>query len=96
METPALARPLPLAVGALAVARLTRLATEDKITERLRERLAAAASGRLAYFVTCPWCVSMWLAAGWAVFVSTAPVSAMTAGAVLAWSEVSGLAASVS
>lgn len=56
-----------LAVG--AVARLTRLVTADKITEPLRDWTLARwarldrtkePSG-LAYLVTCPWCVSIYL-----------------------------------
>jgi hypothetical protein len=84
--------PAALVVGALATHRLTRLALEDRITEPLREQVQEAApEGRLAYFVTCPWCVSMWIAAGWAALTVAAPGAAAAAGAVLAWSSVTGL-----
>lgn len=87
---------MDLAVGALAVHRLTRLATQDEITTRLRERIhTAAPEGRLAYFVTCPWCVSMWVGAGWAALTVAAPRTARVVGAALAWSSVTGLLASV-
>jgi len=86
--------PVALAVGGLAVHRLTRLLVEDKITEPVRERLSANAEGRLAYFVTCPWCVSMWVAAGWAALTAAAPTVAAPAGAALAWSSLTGLLAS--
>jgi hypothetical protein len=86
--------PVLLLVSGLAVYRLTRLLVADKITERPRDRLAQAARGRLAYFVTCPWCVSVWVAAGWAALVALAPAVALVAGAVLAWSAVAGLLAS--
>jgi hypothetical protein len=50
----------------LAFARLTVLLTRDFITEPPRDRLATALKerghNRLAYFVLCPWCVSIWLA----------------------------------
>lgn len=52
-------------LAALATWRLTWLVTEDKITERPREWLAERArdaSKGLAYLVTCPFCVSVWLA----------------------------------
>lgn len=49
-------------VNALAVCRLTRLAGEDIITERPRR--AIARRSMLAHdFLTCPWCVSVWIAA---------------------------------
>lgn len=88
--------PTALAVGALAVHRLTRLALEDEVTAPIRERITEAApEGRLAYFVTCPWCVSMWAAAAWAALTVAAPAVAAPLGAVLAWSSVTGLLASV-
>lgn len=86
--------PVVLAVGALATFRLTRLLVEDEITRPVREQLADDAEGRLAYFVTCPWCVSVWVAAGWAGLVAAVPAVAAPAGAVLAWSAVSGLLSS--
>jgi hypothetical protein len=90
----ALRDPVALAVGGLAVFRLTRLLVEDKIAEPIRDRLAANAEGRLAYFVTCPWCVSMWVAGGWAAVTVAAPAVAAPVGAALAWSAVSGLLSS--
>jgi hypothetical protein len=59
--------PVTLIVGALATHRLTRLITDDKVTAPLRDRISdAAPEGRLAYFVRCRWCVSPYIAAGWA------------------------------
>lgn len=87
--------PVALTVGALAVFRLTRLLVEDEVTRPLRERLADNAEGRLAYFVTCPWCVSVWVAAGWAGLAVAAPAVAAPAGAALAWSAASGLLSSL-
>lgn len=87
--------PLDLAVGALAVHRLTRLAVEDEVTRPARERIQEAApEGRLAYFVTCPWCVSVWVGAAWAALSAVAPRAARPLGAVLAWSTVTGLLSS--
>lgn len=87
--------PVGLTVGALAVARLTRLVTEDTLTGPLR-RAAEAHSAQLAAFLGCPWCVGVWVAAGWAALAATAPGGAAVLGAVLAWSEVAGLLAEVS
>lgn len=80
-----------LAIDALATARLTRLIVEDRvpfgpIRDRLEER-----GGYLGELVSCPWCSSMWLAAG-VVAVRRyrwwRPVAL-----ALAFSEVAGLAA---
>jgi hypothetical protein len=92
----ALRDPITLAVGALAVHRLTRLVVEDTIADPIRDRLIERApNGRVAVFVTCPWCVSVWAAVGWAALTVAAPRVAATAGAVLAWSSVTGIVASV-
>jgi hypothetical protein len=77
--------PITLAVGALAVHRLTRLVVDDEVTAPLRKRLTEAApEGRIAY-----------LGAGWAALAVAAPPVAAGAGAVLAWSSATGLLASV-
>lgn len=89
----ALRDPVALAVGALAVHRLTRLAVDDEVTRPLRERLEGRGE-RVAYLVHCPRCVSVWTAAGWAGLSVLAPRTARVAGAVLAWSAVSGLLSS--
>lgn len=69
-----------LLVYALAVARVTRLITADRITETPRERFEAALWRRFAphvpvhdrehaepplavYLLSCPWCVSVYVAA---------------------------------
>lgn len=55
---------LLLLVAALAVARLTRLVTDDAILDRPRDALYRRnPDGAAAYFVGCPWCVSIWLGA---------------------------------
>lgn len=91
--------PVDLVLGALAVHRLTRLITADKIAEPLRERAVEVAGPSdepegLAYFVTCPWCVSMWLAGGWLALRTIAPRTARALGTVLASSSIAGLLAS--
>jgi hypothetical protein len=86
--------PVTLIVGALAVHRLTRLVTEDTITGAPRDWIFER-GGRLAELIACPWCVSVYTAAGWAVFAVTAPTVAAPVGAALAWSSVTGLLASM-
>lgn len=91
--------PVNLAVGALAVHRLTRLAVEDEVTSPLRQRIRTWAEGdaqrqarpAVAYLVTCPWCVSVYVAAAWAALTAAAPEVAAPVGAALAWSSAAGL-----
>jgi hypothetical protein len=88
--------PVALAVGGFAVHRLTRLLIVDEVTAPLRDRIyTAAPEGRLAYLARCPWCVSIWVAAGWALLAVTAPPVVAPVGAALAWSSVTGLLSSV-
>jgi hypothetical protein len=100
--------PVTLIVGGLAVHRLTRLVTEDTITDPIRDRITGRVEQfgrveragepsrpRLDEFLRCPWCVSVWVAGGWALLAVTAPPVAAPVGAALAWSSVTGLLASV-
>jgi hypothetical protein len=62
-------RALDLATDALAVKRLTRLVTEDVILEPVRNAIWSRFGGPengtgLGYFITCPHCTSVWIAAG--------------------------------
>jgi hypothetical protein len=52
-------------VYALAVARISRLITDDKILEAPRNAVLArtADESLAAYLITCRWCVSFWVAA---------------------------------
>lgn len=60
---------LALVLLPLAVARVTRFVTEDRIFQALRLRLLErwiAKKGEeslAAYFLVCPWCVSIWTGA---------------------------------
>lgn len=56
-------------VDSLAVYRLTRLVTADTITEPMRNWIGGQRGGEVKRqkafdFITCPWCTSIWLAAG--------------------------------
>ena len=100
-----------LSVYALAVARVTRIITADKITEGLRGRVIRWADRRagidpadpfaptplLSYFVTCPWCVSIYVgavAAPLAYWWGESPWLLVPAFA-LAFSAVTGYLASI-
>jgi hypothetical protein len=56
---------LVLAVLVLAVARLTRLLTTDQVTLPVRTWVIRkhGEESAAAYFVFCPWCVSIWVSA---------------------------------
>lgn len=65
MTTGAVSTILTLVIMAGATARLTRLITEDTITEKLRITVMRAGGGpdSMAYtWIRCPWCVGLWIA----------------------------------
>lgn len=65
---------------ALASYRLTRLVNLDVITTRPRKWAQRQASGKLEYFVTCPWCVSIYVAGAVVLvtdLVTSVPVPAL-------------------
>lgn len=86
-------------LAALATARLTRLITSDKLTERPRLWLLTQVIRRrgedslLAYLITCTWCVSVYtgaaVAAGWYLWsdqkIFTACVAALAFSYVTGW-----------
>lgn len=56
---------LTFVIYALAVARLSVLVTDDRITEAPRRALLRRAKegGYLEYLAVCQWCVSVWIGA---------------------------------
>lgn len=96
-----------LALDALAVYRLTRLVVADTITARAREAIAGRRPGhsrdlsgmrivvvarpRLAALISCPWCVSPYLAAVVVVCQALIPALWIYPAAVLAFSAAAGL-----
>lgn len=58
--------PLTLIVLIFAVARVTRLIVDDKISLPLRQWVLSKSGedGWFFYLVNCPWCVGVWIAAG--------------------------------
>jgi hypothetical protein len=55
---------LSLVVATLAVARLTRLLTEDRLALAYRRWMVRkyGEESLLAYMAHCPWCTSFWIA----------------------------------
>lgn len=80
----------------LAVFRLTRLVTDDQVTEPLRgplqARLRDSGHGGAAYWLGCAWCVSPYVAAAVVLVVRRRPWWPLAADA-LAASAVTGIAA---
>ena len=90
---------LILALWVLAVARVTRLITRDKLLEPFRVWVLAqrGADSQIAYLVHCSWCTSIWVA------FATAPAAIAATGlswwllpiVALAASQLTGLASLV-
>lgn len=87
---------------ALAVARLTGLITQDLITEPVRDavigRLPANQVGEhLEDLITCPWCVSIWVAAVVAPLVYQAGDTpwVFVPAFALAMSQLTGMASAI-
>jgi hypothetical protein len=83
---------LLVVLSAFALARMARLVTSDAIFDRPRERIKRAGT-KAALFITCPWCVSIWLAAGVVALIHFYPHWWFYAAAVFTFSEVAGLLA---
>lgn len=81
-----------LVLDALATWRLTRLLIDDSITYRLRRPLVEGRGPAwLADLMTCPWCLSIWIAILVVVAQTLVPGQWIYAAAVLAFSGVAGL-----
>lgn len=90
--------PLWLVVDGLAVYRLARLLTRDSLPLIARPRDAIAqrwADRALGELVVCPWCVSVWLAAGVLAARLWVPVPWSMLALILAWSAVAGFLSSM-
>lgn len=85
---------LLILLAILATARLTRLVTEDAVLDVPRAWMQRK-GGALAYFVQCPWCVSIWLGGGVAAATYNWPQYAFVQVGLLglAASHVTGLLA---
>lgn len=86
-----------LVVDALAVYRLARLVTRDSVPlfARPRDAIAARWDGRaLGELVSCPWCASVYIAAGVLAARLLVPVPWSLIAVPLAWSAVAGFLSS--
>jgi Protein of unknown function (DUF1360) len=78
-----------LVCDALAVYRLAQLVGSDTITQPIRD----ASSERMTLFLTCPWCVSIWIAAAVVALTALVPSAWQYAALALALSGVTGFLA---
>lgn len=90
--------PQEMIMNSLATYRLTRLVIEDEITNDLRakayeqiNKLPDPVANKLSYFLTCPWCVSIWAAGLLLVLRRTSPELAEFVTGLLAASAVAGV-----
>lgn len=89
------------ATTALATYRLTKLVIDDEITLELRmkayqeiDKLPPKLSNKLAYFLSCPWCVSIWAAGFLILLKKVAPNLHELLTTILSASAVTGIIAS--
>jgi hypothetical protein len=84
---------ISLITDVLATYRLTKLIMDDKITEDFRSLIFEKfpRDSKLAYLITCPWCVSVW--AGLTIFAlrRISPETADLVSGLLAASAVTGV-----
>lgn len=86
---------------ALATYRLTKLVIDDEITLELRmkayqeiDKLPPKLSNKLAYFLSCPWCVSIWAAGFLILLKKVAPNIHELLTMILSASAVTGIISS--
>lgn len=72
-----------------ATRRATRLVMDDEITRPIRDYLHSLNSPKLSYFITCPWCTSIWTAASLLALYKAHPELADFVSTILALSETS-------
>lgn len=91
---------LSLVVATLAVARITRLLTEDFITSGYRRWVVNrwGPDSKMSYWVHCAWCTSVWVAAPimpiallfpylWVIGILSIPAASLAAGLLLSGKE---------
>ena len=82
-----------LVEDALATHRLTKLVIDDKIAEPLRNEVLKRVpdDGKIAYLLTCPWCVSIWTGTAVSIARHATPRLWRIAARALAGSSVTGI-----
>lgn len=78
----------------LAVYRVTRAICYDEIFNVAREAIWAKFPHKttyIGYFLTCPWCISMWVALPAMLVYAAFPTTAFLIGCIFAMSAIAGL-----
>lgn len=85
--------PITLLIYVLAAYRLTRLIIQDEITEPLRERIwkRFPPHTKAGYLITCPWCVSVYVATLLTLSYILIPSVMFTIALILALSAAAGI-----
>lgn len=81
----------------VAVYRLTKLVIDDEIVAEIREKIwdkFPPESTKIGYLLTCPWCVSFWMAVAIVTTRKINPEIADYISGILAASAVTGIAIS--
>ena len=89
--------PASSVIDALAVYRLTRLITQDELMEPVREFIwhnHPPEDTKIGYFITCPWCTSVWIGGAVVVARAVAPRQWDLVARALALSSVAGMISS--
>lgn len=97
---------LDFALDTVAVYRLTKLITEDKLTEEMRsvihdkfppvtdKRSGLRRISLVEYLFSCPWCISIWAAGFIFTLRKISPTTADYLSSILAASAVTGISIS--
>lgn len=90
--------PVEIVFDVLATYRLTKLIIDDKVTEDLREWVWAKYgqpddedSSKISYFITCPWCLSIYFGTGVAAARIMFPKTWSLAARALSFSALTGM-----
>lgn len=98
--------PVTFALDTVAVYRLTKLITEDKLTEEMRhiihdkfppvtdKRSGLRRVSMVEYLFNCPWCVSVWAAGFIFTLRKISPETANYLSSILAASALTGISIS--
>lgn len=86
---------LRTAIDFAAVYRLTKLVLDDVILDDIRDKIwekYPPETTKIGYLTTCPWCVSIWMAAVVLALRKLSPETADYVSGVLAASAATGIA----
>jgi hypothetical protein len=88
-----MSKAVSLITDILATYRLTKLIMDDRITEDFRNLIFEKfpKDSKLAYLITCPWCVSIWAGATVFTLRKIHPETADVVSGLLAASAVTGV-----